>query len=335
MLVGLASLAVLAVLSPARAQGPGAPLPVRIGYQPGADWLTIQARNEKLFEKVGLAPTHLKFVAGPPMVAAAASKSVDVVMPSTVPFITGLAQGIDWVIIGIATEYAGAEGFVVRRESGINSPADLKGKTISVMRGTTSDYGLQMLLKKHGLAPDQVTILLMPPAQQIAGMLNKNIDASAIWEPWMQKMIHQAGGKVLATESDIGVHTAVSMYLVRREWLRENRETAVRVVRALLLASDQMEKDRTDVLRSYAQEVGIEEGWAEAIYKAAGPPKVWRWTDPGYQYSIVNGSPFHRQLTELAKFLYETKQIPKPVDVSNVLDSSVVAEVLKGAKRAR
>ena len=39
---------------------------------------------------------------------------MDVTTPGTVPFLAGLAQGVDWVIIGIDTELATAEGFVAR-----------------------------------------------------------------------------------------------------------------------------------------------------------------------------------------------------------------------------
>jgi taurine transport system substrate-binding protein len=88
------------------------------------------ARDLKLFEKAGLAPTYVKFVAGLPMIAAAQSKSIDVADLGTVPFLVGLSQGVDWVMIGISMEGAYAEGVTARKDSGINTLADLKGKRI-------------------------------------------------------------------------------------------------------------------------------------------------------------------------------------------------------------
>ena len=332
VLVALATwLAAVPATPPAAAQA-GAPLPMRIGYQTNSDWLTIAARTHKLFEKAGLAPTYVKFAAGAPMIAAADSKSVDVTTPGTVPFLAGLAQGVDWVIIGIDTELATAEGFVARKDGGINTLADLRGKTIGYFRASTSHYGLAMALKKFNIPLDQVKLLHMPPAQQVAAMINKNIDAAAVWEPWLQKMVHEANGKIIAMEADIGVFTAEATYAVRRDWLRDNRETARRFLEALRLAYDVLEKDRTPSIKVFAEEAGIKEEWAATIYQEAGPPKIYRWADPQYPFSVVKGSPFHKALEELARFLHEEKIIQKPADVSNVLDSSVIAEVLKAVK---
>ncbi len=88
------------------------PLPITIGYQSSSadDWLLDVARDLKLFEKEGLAPTYVKFVAGAPMIVAAQSKSFDVATVKTIPFLLGLAQGVDWVIFGIYAEGAYARG---------------------------------------------------------------------------------------------------------------------------------------------------------------------------------------------------------------------------------
>lgn len=313
----------------------GTPLPIRIGYQTNADWLTIAARALKLFEKVGLAPTYVKFAAGAPMIAAAEGKSIDVTAVGIVPFIAGLAQGVDWVTIGIDTELPPAEGFVARKGSGVNTLADLRGKKIGYFRASTSHYGLLMALKRSNIPVSEVTLLHMPPAQQVAAMLNKDVDAAAVWEPWMQKMVHEANGKIIAMESDIGVYTAVAVYVGRREWIQTNREAARRFLRALVMAFDALERDRSVAIKAFAEEAGIKEAWSATVYDEAGPPRIYRWTDAKYQYSVMKGSPFHKSVEDVAKFLHEEKIIAKAVDVSSVVDSSVIAEVLKEWKKGQ
>ena len=311
------------------------PLPIRIGYQATPDWLLFTARDLKLFEKVGLAPTYVKFVAGAPMIAAAQSKSIDVADLGTVPFLVGLSQGADWVMIGISTEGAYTEGVAVRKESGINTLADLRGKRIGYFKGSTAQYGLMMTLRQQGIRLDQVTLLDMPPAEQMAALVNKDIDAAMVWEPWIQRMVHEANAKIIATEGDFGIYTNVTGYAARRDWLRDNKETAVRFLRALLMAYDVLQKDPNIGVKTLAGEMGIKEAWVKEIYRDAPPPNMHWSTDRGYRYSLVEGSGFHRRLGYLATFLFEEKIISKEVDVSEALDVSIITEALRTWKRSQ
>src|SRR6266542_4107957 len=305
-----------------------APLPIKIGYQAVASWLLFGARSLKLYEKAGLAPTFVKFTAGAPMIAAAQSQSIDVAMVGTVPFLAGVASGVDWVYIGVDNEYPRAVGFVARKDSGVGSLADLSGKTIGFFRGSTSHYAVLTVLKRQGIATNQVKLLQLEPAQQVAAMMNRQIDVAATWEPWMQKMVHQADGKIVAREADIGLYTGLGVWAVRSSWLKANPETARRYLRALVMAYDLLERDPSPALTAVMQEMGIPEEWARAIFKEAGLPAIYKQADPGYRYSAATGSPLQASLADLAKFLFDEKVLPRHVDVSTVLDGSVMAEVL-------
>ena len=311
------------------------PLPMRIGYGDIADWLLLVARDQKLFEKAGLAPTYVKFVAGAPMIEAARSESIDVTSLGSVPFLIGLSQGVDWVMIGINQEGAYSEGLVARKDSGINTPADLKGKRIGFSKGSTAAYGGMMTLRQHGIRLDQVTLLHMSPAEQLAALANKQIHAAMVWEPWMQRMVHEANGRIIATEGDIGIYTHVGGYCVRRDWLRDNRDTAVRFLRALLMAHDVVQKDPKVAVRVMAQEIGIKDAWAEAIYQDAPPPRIYEWANPRYPYSLVKAAPLHRRLGYLGQFMFDEKRISKELDITDALDASVIAEAVSAQKQAQ
>ena len=313
---------------PAPSAQPSAPLPIKIGYQAVASWLLFGARSLKLYEKAGLAPTFVKFTAGAPMIAAAQSQSIDVAMVGTVPFLAGVASGVDWVYIGVDNEYPRAVGFVARKDSGVGSLSDLSGKTIGFFRGSTSHYAVLTVLKRQGIATSQVKLLQLEPAQQVAAMMNRQIDVAATWEPWMQKMIHQADGTIVAREADIGLYTGLGVWAVRSTWLKANPETARRYLRALVMAYDALEKDPAPAINAVMQEMGIPEDWARAIFKEAGLPAIYKQTDPGYRYSAVKDSSLQASLADLARFLFEEKVLPRQVEVSGLVDGSLMAEVL-------
>jgi taurine transport system substrate-binding protein len=307
------------------------PLPITIGYV-SYDLLGVVAQEQKLFEKAGLAPTFVKFVAGPPMIAAAQGKKIDVAALGAVPFLLGLAQGVDWVAFGISPEGGYSEGFVARKDSGIATLADLAGKKIGFVKGSTAHFGLIMMLKQLGVRRDQVTLLDMPPAGQLTALANNEIDAAMVWEPWMQRMVHEANARIIIFEGEMGIHSGGTVYAARRDWLGNDRETAVRFLRALLMANDVMQKDPGIGVKALAAEMGIKEAWAEAIYENTPPPKIERWADPHYRYSLVKGAEFNRRLGYLASFLLEEKIISQEADLRNVLDASIITEALKTRK---
>ncbi|MET0513894.1 MAG: NrtA/SsuA/CpmA family ABC transporter substrate-binding protein [Nitrospiraceae bacterium] len=310
-------------------------LPIKIGYQSTSsdDWLFLAARDLKLFEKAGLAPEYVPFVAGPPMLEATKNGNIDVAIVKILPFLTGLSQGMDWVMIGIGSEGAYSEGLVVRKDSNIDSPADLKGKRIGYFAGSSAHYGLIMTLRQHGISRHQVKLLDMPPENQMAALINGDLDAAMVWEPWIQRMVHEANGRLIAIEGDLGIYTNVATISVQREWLTGNRETAVRFLQALILAYDALKRDHSVAIRAVLKETGTKKEWIEQIYRDAPPPNIHLWAEPRYIYSLVKGAVFHRRLGYVARFMIDEKVFPKEVDTDNALDASVITEALRTVKR--
>jgi ABC-type nitrate/sulfonate/bicarbonate transport system substrate-binding protein len=78
----------------------------------------------------------VKFTAGPPFFSAFQSGSIDVGYMGFQPAVTAIAQGIPIKIIALENDAWGAEGLVVRPDSGIKTLADMRGKTIATKRGS-------------------------------------------------------------------------------------------------------------------------------------------------------------------------------------------------------
>jgi len=306
------------------------PLPITVGLQTDADWLTIAAEKFHIFEKAGLKPNYIKFAAGAPMMAAAQSGSIDVATPGLVPFLAGVGAGIPWVAIGIDTEGPKGEGFIARDGSGIHTLADLKGKKIGYFRASTAHYGLFVALQQNHIQPDQVTLLSLAPVQQVAAMRAGQIDAAEVWEPWMHTMVADANGKLIATEADLKVNTAAGLYAVRRDWLSSHREAAKRFLQAIVMAEAAVEKDPQPVIDQFATDTGITPAWSADVFKEVPPSDPGRWTMPDNgRLSMANGASLQKTLNSLAIFLHDQKLVQQPIDVSNVIDASVIADVLQ------
>jgi ABC-type nitrate/sulfonate/bicarbonate transport system substrate-binding protein len=143
---------------------------------------------------------------------------------------TGL-QGGDLIAVGAFVNFVAL--YVIAAPE-IKSVADLKGKPVGVSRfGATTDFGIQMYLKKHGLEPFRdVPILQIGGLPELAAALSKkSIYAAAMSYP-MGLVAQQAGMKILANlakEEIPFVHQGIT---TTGKFLRERRASAKALVRA-------------------------------------------------------------------------------------------------------
>ena len=235
-------------------------------------------------------------------------------------------MGGDW----IDTDGPEGEGFIVRDDAGIKTLADLQGKKIGYSRSSTAHYGLWRGLQENHIQDDQVTLLSMAPVQQVAAMRAGQIDAAEVWEPWMHTMVADAHGKLLANEADIHVRTAAGLFAVRREWLDAHRETAVRVLRAILMAAAEVKQDPQPVIDQFAKDTGITPAWSADVFKEAPPEDGARWTDPSYPgLTLLPDGSLQKALDGLASFMLQQRIVTKPLDLKNVIDASVITAAVK------
>jgi aliphatic sulfonates family ABC transporter substrate-binding protein len=325
----LAAAALVAVPAASQAQGAPGAIPVRIGLQAQTSWLLYTAKGLSLFEKAGLTPTFFKFTTGVQSIAAMQSRSIDIATPGVTPFAVGLAQGVNWKAIGIDTENHKAEGFLARGDTPIKTLADLRGKTVGVARGSTSYFGLIAALKKVGVSRSDVKLLLLGPPEQMAALQNKNVDAVAIWQPWIERMKTEAGARLIGMEADYEVYTAAAVAAVHGDYAKEQPEGVRRYLSAMIAAYDHIQKEGPGVaVKAMAEAMGITEQLATEIYKQTGAANPRRWVDPQHLFSLVPDGKFAGNLQAMADLMLEDKLIDKPAKVAAALDPTFIRAAL-------
>jgi len=73
---------------------------------------------------------------------------------------------------------------IAHKESGIVTVADLLGKKIGYVKGTSAHFLLEILLVEHGLVPSRVEVVDIKPVDVPNALVNRHVDAIAIWEPY-------------------------------------------------------------------------------------------------------------------------------------------------------
>ncbi len=143
---------------------------------------------------------------------------------------TGL-QGGDLVAMGAFVNFVAL--YVITAPE-IKSVQDLRGKPVGVTRfGATTDFAIQMFLKKYGLEPVRdVPIIQIGGVPELAAALSKkSIYAAAMSYP-MGLVAQQAGMKVLANLAKEEIPFLHQGLTTTGKFMRERRAQAKALVRA-------------------------------------------------------------------------------------------------------
>lgn len=249
---GAATLAgVMVGCSPARAASPGGP--VNIGYFPNvthAPGLVADATGllSKRLEPVNATPSVKSFNAGPDVIQAILSGSLDISYIGPNPTINAYVQSKGAGVRVIAGSTSGGASLVVR--AGITGPTDLKGKKLATPQlGNTQDVALRFWLKAQGLTATKdgggdVSILPQANSAAVQAFKAGAIDGGWLPEPYATSLV-TAGGKVLIDERTLWPdgRFVTTNIIVRTEFLTQHPETVRAFLEAHLDALDAISKD--------------------------------------------------------------------------------------------
>lgn len=151
-----------------------------------------------------------------------------------------LRQSIDDPTLRII--FTEAESFyriVARRSAGIKSAKDLRGKKIAVAPNTSAHYYLVKSLAEAGVAEDAVTATPINPITRMsAALINREVDAVAIWEPESENSAAALGADAIVLQNR-GVYRELFNLQTSTNVLADpaKRGALVELLKALITAS--------------------------------------------------------------------------------------------------
>lgn len=156
---------------------------VTVGFIADGNGATIVAiaEQEDLWAKHGLDPTIEEFTDGPLQIQALGTGDIDFgyIGPGALWLpMEGQATVVSLNSLGRADR--------VIAQPGIDSVAALRGKTVGVAEGTSSDMILSLALEHADMTTDDIERVAMDPSTIISAFTSGQIDAAAIWYPHIE-----------------------------------------------------------------------------------------------------------------------------------------------------
>lgn len=166
---------------------------------------------------------------------------------------------------------------VARKSAGIATIADLAGKRVATLPGTSAAYFLHRMLAAGGVDPGAVTVVSVPVAEMATRIAQGEVDAVAIWDPYGERAM-QALGKDGIGFADPRVYREIYNLNTTADRLADPqlRAEMVKLVRAVITASAAMARDPAAAQALVAQTTGfpvseIVAAWPHLRFPAALP----------------------------------------------------------------
>jgi sulfonate transport system substrate-binding protein len=294
----LASSAALAVAGPAAAQDK---IKVKFGILTTASQAAFYVGTKKgIFAKYGFDVEVQPLATGVQANQALAAGQADWSGGGVESTVVAWATNLPFKAYSMYAKGGDSYGILVRKESGIASPKDLKGKKIAVPQGTAPAQGLNQILKEAGLPRDAVARVNANYGNMGQMLISGAVDAMAGLEPFLTLTEEKMEGKG-ALLLRMGKHVqGGGLFLISDKWAAANPAKVTDAVAALWEAQQWVRQNQKEAAVLEAEYLKVEPRIVEVSFKVLT-------YDP-----LIDG--FTAQsLQTTADYLAEEKLIPAPV----------------------
>jgi ABC-type nitrate/sulfonate/bicarbonate transport system substrate-binding protein len=232
-LASVALVLALALVSAGRAQA--AQLNVFSGSSPVFAPVFI-ADAKGFFKEEGVDVSVRTFTSGAEATEGFRAGAAQFLVASDVPLLYLLAGGD---VVLLAQFSANPDMLLIIADRQVKSPADLKGKSIGLVRKSASEYLLHQYLKRGGLTLNDVKLVHLAPFDQVPALVRGDVDALSGWKPFDKKIFALAPEKFrTVTWSGQEDYILYSGIVAKGSFVKENPDKVAAVLRALRKASD-------------------------------------------------------------------------------------------------
>ena len=223
----------------------------------------------------------------------------------------------DLVTVAHLTTYEHFYGILALKE--FKSIADLKGRKVGITRGTASEALWFEALKKFNLPSPYAELVYVEPPEMLAAIERGDIVAYSNWEPWISRTLTALPNTHLLMDNHDVMRDAAFVYM-HRKWIEQNRDAAVKFMRAMVQATDFINQKPQETKKIVGDTVNLSPNLMDLIM-----PKLSFWAKldrESYDFIKVQVEQLKQRGRIKGEFSYDKYLYP---DLLKAIDPSRVA----------
>ncbi len=307
---------------------------IRVGYFPNITHAqAVIGVADGTFQKfLGKNIEIKKFVfnAGPSVIEAMLARQLDLAYIGPNPAINGYLKTNGSLLKIVAGAASGGAALVVRSDLGIKDKKQLMGlKIASPQIGNTQDVALRYYLKNNGFRLREqggnIEVIPISNPDQLNLFLKKEIGGAWTVEPWVSRLINEAGGEVFLDERNIwpnGMFVTAHI-IVNQNYLTKYPKIIKKWLQAHVQLTRNINANKSQAISSLNQEL-------KKITGSSLPDKI---INQAFERINLTYDPLPKSLYVSAERAYALGFLGKTKpNLSRIYDLHLLNEVLKEFK---
>ena len=269
----------------------------------------------------------LTFNAGPSATEALLANQIDATYIGPNPTVNGYVVSDGKSVRVISGVASGGAVFIIRNDSGIESPKDFAGKKFaSPQIGNTQDVALRKYLLDNGYKTKDkggnVEILPVKNPDILTLFLKKELDGAWVPEPWGEKLIKEGNGKLFVDERTLwpGGKFVTADIVVNPEYLRNNPDVIKKFLEAHVTETQWINEHKEEALKTFNVELN----------KLTGQSIPEDQLQEAFSRLELTYDPLQQTLIKSADDAFEVGYLGKTKpDLGGIFDVTILNQVLK------
>ena len=194
---------------------------------------------------------------------------------------------------------------IARKDKGIATAMDLKGKKVGTPAGTTGQFFLNAFLTARGIPAADVEVVDISPSELPAALESNKVDAIVIWEPHgynAQKLLADKAIRLPSSE----VYKETFNFMVMKDYAAANPKTLEKFLRATDKATTFINEHKAEAQKLVADRLKLDPAVTVAL-----------WDD--FTFEMTLDQALVRTLEEEGMWAIRSKLVDEP-KIPNYLD---------------
>lgn len=284
---------------------------VRIAIQPYPLYTPIYvAKNlgylEEELDKIGYKIEYSSFKSGPLVNESFAAGQQDIGVLGDVPAILAKSSGQNTEIIGNAAYGEKALAVLVKPDSSLQNPKDLKGKKVAYVKGSYAHHLISIVLENAGLTFDDIESVNLEAGDIPSAIENNQVDAGVLWEPFITQLVSDKRAKVLVDGTGIKRGNLVS--IATKEFADKNPDVIKAYLTAYEKAANYIKSNPTEAADAVQKELGLTTEQLVQVFK-------------NFNYTSVITEDDRKELKVVEQFLVDQGLSQQEVDMDKFINA--------------